>query len=344
MAIADKTFRFIVSAAPTTALGQRIAGMSAGTWATMSPVPSGIVPAICVGGSMGNMIPFCNAGSWNPISRRIEILGQDHGWGNIRHVQYDEATNAFSFVSNIGTSEGHGYDHYEVNPTNGDLYWKNYAYGNGGSIGRKPYGGSWTLNFSTVPTFQQVAGGSCWWTGAFTGVGAQGAFLIYNTQGDGDIAIYNASSGAWLSGINNAAPGVNSYHGVMAYSAVKNCAVYGGANTQTNRAYRLNSDRTITNMPNTPSGCSIGIYAGCLACDPVTGNFLVLSGGNLFELNPTGAGTWSQLTGSRVPPAGVNNPSAGANVLWVELPDHGALATISASGGGSAAMHLYKHA
>lgn len=323
------------------ALADAVRNMAPGSWAAMSPAPSNLGSTLGQGGSMGNMIPYCNAGSWNPVSKCIEILGQDHGWGNMRHVQFDEATNAFNFVGNIGTSEGHGYDHYEVNPFNGDLYYKPYFYGTGGSLWRKANGsGSWARNVSTVPTWQQVALGSCWWKGSLTGGGTQGAFLIFNCQ-YGNVVGYNPVSGTWF---DQSGPSISStYHSVMAYSAVKNVAVFGGGNGMTRRVWRMNSSRTIVELANAPSNCGVGIYAGGLCCDPVTGNFLVLSGGNLFQLNPDGSGTWTQQTGSRVPPGAVNNPAAGQNIIMCELPEHGAIAVVSMNGD-SGNMYLYRHA
>ena len=105
----------------------------------------------------------------------------------------------------------------------------------------------------------------------------------------------------------------------------------------------MNSDRTLVELASAPANCLVGIYRGGLVCDPVTGNFLVLSGGALFELNPTGSGTWRQMTGSRIPPAAVNDPAATENSIMSELPDHGAVAVISMNGT-SGNMYLYKHA
>jgi hypothetical protein len=313
--------------------------MSPGTWKAMAP--ANISSTLGQGTSTGNMIPYCNAGSWNPVSKRIEILGQDHGWGNMRHVQYDEASNAFLFAGNIGTDSGHGYDHYEVNPFTGDLFYKPYQYGTGGSIWRRSNSsGAWNRGLSTVPTFQQVALGTCWWKGPLTGGGAQGAFLIYSSA-FGNVVGYNPVSNTWF---DQAGPPISdTYHSVMAYSESKNVAVFGGGNAMPRRLWRMDSSRNIVELSAPPSGCSIGIYKGGLCCDPATGNFLVLSGGNLFQLDASGSGTWTQLTGSRVPPSEVNNPTATENMIMCELPDHGAIAVISMNVN-SGNMYLYRHA
>jgi hypothetical protein len=338
MAYADKTLRFVV--APTSALAGVASGMSAGTWAQMTPVPSNMNSTILVGSVTGNMIPYCNSATWNPFSKRVHILGEDHNWGTMREVVYDVASNSFSFVGDFAPGIGHGYDHYEVNPFNGDLYYKAYHYGTGGQLWRKPYGGSWNSSFQTIPAFQQVALGCCWWSGTLTGGGTQGAFLIYNQQ-DGNVLGYNPVGNTWFT---QAAAPAGQYHGVMAYSPTKNVAVFGGGNGMERRIWKMTSTRTVTELTSTPTGCQIGIYAGGLVCDPVTGDFLVLSGGYIWLLNPDGSGTWTQQTGSRIPPAAVNDPLANENMMILPFPEHGVIGVLSANGSSSTNLYLYKHA
>jgi len=313
--------------------------MSAGTWAELTGV-SGQTAVLWPGGA-DTMIVYCNAGTWNPISKRIEVIAQYHGWGNMRYVRYDAATNAWSFVNNIGTADGHGYDHYEVNPTNGDIYYRAYGYGTGQRIWRFQYGGpSWDNNLSTIPIHLQVATGTCWWTGSMTPAhGGQGIFLIC----DGDfnnVAGYDPVGDSWFTSSGPSLSG-SGYHTVMAYSPIHNCAVWGGGSGAPRQAWRVNSDRTITGLTSCPANCSIGIYKGLFSCDPVSGNFLCLSGGNLFELDPTGSGTWTQLTGSRVPPAVFG--SSGYHMIACEIPEHGVTAYIRQATD-TGWFYLYKHA
>lgn len=324
------------------ALATAVRAMPARSWARMSPAPASLGSVLGVGEHNGDMLAYMNQGAWNPIAKAIEIIGQDHGWGNMRHVRYDEATNSFVFVGNIGTPEGHGYDHTEVNPFNGDIYYKAYTYGTGGKLWRKPFGGGWDSQFQTVPIHQQVGIGCCWWKGPMSPkIGAQGAFML--ADGDfGAIAGYDPVANSWFT-ITSVPPVSAGYHGVMAYSAVHNCAVWGGGNAQPRRVFRVNANRTVSELASAPGNCELGIYAGGLCCDPTSGNFLVLSGGNLFELNPTGGGTWTQLSGSSVPPSEVNDPASTEDMIMCELPDHGVIAVISMSGS-AGNMYLYRHA
>ena len=130
----------------------------------------------------------------------------------------------------------------------------------------------------------------------------------------------------------------------MAYSAVKNVAVYGGGDAAYKKLWRLNSNGTFLQMPLAPGNAYVGVRFGLVVADPVGGNFLVLSGGQLWELNPDGAGTWTQQTGSRAPPAGVGNPAAPHPMICVQLPKHGVVAYIKQTSQSGGTFYLYKHA
>jgi hypothetical protein len=131
----------------------------------------------------------------------------------------------------------------------------------------------------------------------------------------------------------------------MEYSSGKNVAVYGGGNVAPNKLWRLNSDGSFTVMTDVPAGKAVGIQNGLLVNEPVSGNFLVLSAGQLWELNPSGSGTWTQQTGSRTPPNGVGipGPSNPQAVIVSAIPDYGVVAYITQPGQTGATFFLYKH-
>jgi len=317
-----------------------------------------------VGPTSGSMIHYCNQMPWNPVRRAIEIVAMDHNAGMQRYARYNELTNAFELVQaddGAGSATRHGYGHTTVNPYNGDLYHRlaEYDYEGSGPLVRKwaQGGSSWTaLARPTKLFYMQNAIGSCWWSGSFTGAGAQGCLLLYNSgdsalggsANDGGIYAYNPLTNSWFWSSRGMSPfygtAGNSYHSVMAYSATRNVAVYGGGNDNPTKIWRLNADRSVTAMPNTPSGCALGVQQGILCEDPVTGNFLVLSQGNLWELNPTGSGSWTKLSGSRVPPSGVGNPAAPEGVTCTPIPDYGVVAYTTQSSRSGGTLFLYKHA
>ena len=70
----------------------------------------------------------------------------------------------------------------------------------------------------------------------------------------------------------------------------------------------------------------------------------MLSQGSLFELNPSGSGTWTKLSGSRVPPSAVGNPTAPHGVTCTPIKDYGVTAYITQTGRSGGTFYLYKHA
>ena len=346
------------SAAPpplgNTALGNLARSMAPGTWAQLTAANQDAV--LGVGNVSGTMIHFCNSMPWNPFSKVIEIIGMDHNWGMQRHVRYDVKTNQFILVAaddGLGTQVQHGYDHNTVNPFTGDLYHRFYS-GFTGTISsfKKVLGGSSFVALPGVSASEQVAIGATWWSGSFVGGGSQGSFMIFNSgnalgnANDGQILAYNPLTNAWFFSKEAMAPFYGSgetYHSVMEYSSAKNVAVYGGGNVAPNKLWRLDSDGSFIAMPDVPPGKAVGIQNGLLVNDPVSGNFLLLSAGELWELNPSGSGTWTQQTGLRVPPGAVGVPGNLDAVIASSISDYGVVAFITQPGHTGATFFLYKH-
>jgi hypothetical protein len=340
-----------------TALGTLAGSMAPGTWAQLNGIPNQDA-ILGVGNVSGTMIHFSNSMPWNPFSKVIEIIGMDHNWGMQRHVRYDVKTNQFILVAaddGLGTQVQHGYDHNTVNPFTGDLYHRFYS-GFTGTISsfKKVLGGSSFVALPGVSASDQVAIGATWWSGPFVGGGAQGSFMIFNSgnalgnANDGQILAYNPLSNTWFYNQQGKAPFYGSgstYHSLIEYSSIKNVAVYGGGNVAPNRLWRLNSDGSFLAMPNVPAGKGVGIQQGLLVNEPVSGNFLLLSAGELWELNPSGSGTWTQQTGSRVPPGAVGVPGPGTPeaVIVSSISDYGVVAFITQPGHTGATFFLYKH-
>ncbi|HXJ51015.1 MAG TPA: hypothetical protein VNH16_06450 [Burkholderiales bacterium] len=328
--------------------------MAPGTWAQLTAANQDAV--LGVGDVSGTMIHFCNSMPWNPFSKVIEIVGMDHNWQMQRHVRYDEASNSFIVVAaddGLGTQVQHGYDHNTVNPFTGDLYHRFYS-GFTGTISsfKKVLGGSSFVALPGVSASEQVAIGATWWSGSFVGGGSQGSFMIFNSgnalgnANDGQILAYNPLTNAWFFSKEAMAPFYGSgetYHSVMEYSSAKNVAVYGGGNVAPNKLWRLDSDGSFIAMPDVPPGKAVGIQNGLLVNDPVSGNFLLLSAGELWELNPSGSGTWTQQTGLRVPPGAVGVPGNLDAVIASSISDYGVVAFITQPGHTGATFFLYKH-
>jgi hypothetical protein len=339
-----------------TALGDLASSMAPGTWVQLNAANQDAV--LGVGNVSGTMIHFSNSMPWNPFSKVIEIVGMDHDWGVQRHVRYDVRTNQFILVAaddGLGTQTQHGYDHNTVNPYTGDLYHRLFG-GFTGTISsfKKVLGGASFEALPGVSATEQVAIGATWWSGPFVGGGSQGSFMIFNSgnatgsPNDGQILAYNPLANTWFFNKEAMAPNYGSgstYHSVIEYSAIKNVAVYGGGNVAPERLWRLNSDGSFLAMPNVPPGKGVGIQQGLLVNDPVSGNFLLLSAGELWELNPSGSGTWTQQTGTRTPPGavGIPGPTNPEAVIASSISDYGVVVFITQPGPTGATFFLYKH-
>lgn len=364
MRLVSTPTKITINAPGTTALGMLAASMAPGTWKKLD---AGAQDAMLgVGPTSGSVLHYCNSMPWNPFRKCIEIVAMDHNAGMQRYVRYDEASNSFVLVradDGNGTATRHGYDHNAVNPHTGDLYHRPALYGyESPTLYARKWGiGADATGFVDTPGtnilfYGQNAIGACYWSGAFAGAGSQGALLLYNSGDsavggsaqDGGIYAFDPLTSTWFWTSRGMSPfygtGGSSYHSIIEYSAVKNVAVYGGGNDNPTKLWRLNSDRSFTAMPDTPSTVTVGIQQGVLCDDPVSGNYLLLSHGQLWELNPSGAGTWTQQTGSRSPPDGVGDPSAPHGVVCVSIPDHGVIAYITQTGASGGTFYLYKHA
>lgn len=342
-----------------TALAQLAAAMPPGSWAPLVVADQDTV--LGVGNVSGSMIHYSNSMPWNAWSRKIEILAEDHNWGAVRYAQYDELANRFILVTadaGLGTNTQHGYDHNSLNPSTGDYYYRPAWIGDPHIVVKKKLLGAATTftDLPLLPTnYEQIAIASTWWSGAFLGAGSQGCLMIFNSGDafgnalDGQVAAYDPLSDRWFYDQHGMAPlfGSNgsTYHSVMEYSAPHNVAVYGGGNAQPSRLWRLSSDASFQEMPEVPAGKAVGVQRGNLVADPVSGNFLLLSAGELWELDPSGSGSWTAQTGARVPPpeVGVPGPSNPEGVISSAITDYGVVVYVTQSSRTGGTFYVYKH-
>lgn len=352
-----------VASGGSSALAVAAAGLAAGHWVEF--VPNGITTLSSAGsaypggggGVGGNAIPYSNKACWDATNKAIRYCGCDHHGGNpaygLFEMQYLDSNNTWSIVGMVGTAgniQFHGYDHVAMRPDTATLY--NHLPG-GGSATTKEWtrtepGGSWTL--VTGPSvYQQTSAGADWWTGTLSGSQSMGALVVW-LLGLGDLMIYDPGLNSWQD-VNVTVSGDNLYHGILVYSPIYNCAIFGGGNSTPRGLWRLNSDRTVTQLANAP--IDVGIQRSNVVCDPVSGKFLFWgAGGSFYEMVPTGSGTFTALTGTRIPPSaglhGVSDPSTGGGapdaLISCPIPDYGVIAYMSASGASYANMFLYKHA
>lgn len=370
-------------------LGAVAAAMSPGSWqqVTFSGIAANMLATFHISTDTvsGSMINDSYYFAWDPFNKRIVYVGQDHYNisppshipGNTqRHCWFDDASGLFVVGTNDTTVKDdtqtpeHGFGHSAVNPHNGHVFiYTGYNHDNA----HVPL---WECNpgvsaaFSLAATASsidaQVSIACCWWDGAFTGrtLGSQGAFMLFNSGacagvGTGELLIYDPTVPGFLTTITGftGSEYTSDDNCVMAYSKVKNCALFGGGHSNIGVTpnnvvcYRLNSDGTVTRMPNCPASSGMGAHNGVIAADPVGGNFLLFNDTEVWELNPTGSGTWTQQTGGKAMPAGFQGHYAVPGSLSVDasggapttVTDYGVIAHTIMPHQSTQSMWLYKH-
>jgi hypothetical protein len=104
-------------------------------------------------------------------------------------------------------------------------------------------------------------------------------------------------------------------------------------------------------MPDVPAGRNFNVGHGYVEADKGTGNFLHLWGSELWELNPDGAGSWSQISTavpSALTPTG-ESAAGGQSSLICAIPPHNGLVNnlimfIKQDASADAACFLYRRA
>jgi hypothetical protein len=265
------------------------------------------------------------------------------------HVMYTESTDTWALQTSTGSGSGHGLDHLVCDPVNGDLYFAGY---NNGPLWKKPYGQPWNLSFASFPHGSNITYGVEFWTGSLTGItGDRGAVMIWDCGYFGQMWGWDVEDTGWrvddASLPQLAPPG---YNGVAAYNQNSNVMIYGGGNSNDQKIARYNSNATPTTLTDLPAGAKLGIYRGFPVADPASGKFMLFTGDSVlrvWDIDPTGSGTYTQMTDSRwIPPGDVHNAAGATNATCnvVLLRNYGVVWVISNdSNGNLQSAYLYRH-
>ena len=93
-------------------------------------------------------------------------------------------------------------------------------------------------------------------------------------------------------------------------------------------------------MPRAPR--SVALLSSVWTVDPVSGNFLVYgNSGPMYELNPTGSGSWTQVTATSVP-SDLTDIDNDAHMV-TPVSTYGVVMHVRTQPA-SAKVYLYKHA
>ncbi|HEY2923210.1 MAG TPA: fibronectin type III domain-containing protein, partial [Candidatus Binatia bacterium] len=305
-----------------TALGDLAASMKPGQWAKLNA--TGQMPG---GNSIfnisgGNILEYGGKGVWDSQNKQFRYAGTSHhGRFDYKLVYFDEATNSWNIWNdNCGQTgdpgslggticdhwrnSAHSYDH-QTGDGKSNYYVRQGAIVSKYNILTNP----WTTFPSVSNLMQTYIANSLIF---FPDYGSDGSLIMWD--GDWGVVRWDFANPAWTKIAQGSGGGyeplptltyAGSIHGVTAYSAAKKVIVRcggnpGNAGTGGNICYKLDVSGKFTKLTDFPGNSGIGTFGnwqGHLIPDPATGNFLVITGtGQFWQLNPDGAGTWTQLT------------------------------------------------
>jgi hypothetical protein len=158
----------------------------------------------------------------------------------------------------------------------------------------------------------------------------KGLFHVYE-QG-APLSLFSLETKTWQR--MSPSPAMGAYHNLAEYSRVHNIMLFGGGNYGERLLYKMDASGAVTKIAEPP--VDVGINKALLTADPVTGDFLVLSGENssdslyVYHVNTD---VWETLG----PNPGINN----AFCVVAQISTYGVICFLSNS---SWPVLLYKYA
>lgn len=313
---------WVVFAAPSvfaTALGDLANSMTPGQWKQLSTI--GFNNSLLVSPNGHHILQYTSNMHWDPINKRVLYLGAGH-MSPFRFIQYTESTNTWTELT-PPTSEGiHSYDHNALDPRDG-AYYHRVA---GSNTVRKYSGGSWSVIPSMSVSYQNIA------DGLEVDVARNGLYFYTGTPGE--LWFFNLATSSW-SLVGSFATG-NQYHNFVEYSAFHQIAIFGGGNGSS-QVYRVLANGSVSPGANAPF--ELAISTSVVTSDPVTGDFLAISGSGAFYSYSPITNVW---TAKATPPASIR-PSDINGVTGTAISAYG-VTMFTRYNGDASEVWLYKNA
>ncbi|MCE9530564.1 MAG: hypothetical protein K8T89_05455 [Planctomycetes bacterium] len=254
---------------------------------------------------------------WNPVTKQVMFIGQDHLKPPPRFIIYDAGKNAWKAMPTPKWAEPlkwfHAYENNAIDPATGRFFHHPSA----SLIVHQfdPVKDEWT----TLPELSKAP------TGHGTALEffpeRKGLVRVLN----GSVHFYDETTKAW-SLLKDKLP-MGPYHNVAAYSAKHKCVFFGGGNDSKN-LYKLDADGKITPLREAPA--IFGIGRAIITCDPVSGNFLIFASDDRVHRYDPVADSWNEVkTESPLAQKGTSH-----RILAIPIAEHGVIMFVTAPGKG----------
>lgn len=347
------------SGGSSTILQTAAEGMSSGQWLQMTGgnLPSGLdlftdLGGAASGGSSGFCVAYCEKFARDSTNKKFYFVGSDHftipnpANAHTLFLQYDEATNAWSFVANApwGVSPGasatptHG---YAGSTFDGTKFWHHPPYGTsihdwtGSSFG--------TASLSGALSYTAATGCAEWFP-------ERSRIMISQLENgtDATLAEFNTSTRTASSLVDHTTGTITGFGGYSVsinYSSVRSRVFFGGGNGS-NRIWSVNSSGTVTRHDDCPVNFGPGgPNSSHMFINPSNGNPIVYSSSTTWrELNidATAGSQWSSKGGT-VSLLSVNTYDGSAYGTMAAPTEYGVVVFIkNYSPSAAAQMWLYK--
>ncbi len=258
-----------------TAMGDLAASMQPGTWAELVTNNIGVLNQ---SGTDGNIIPYAADAAWDPNSRKLLYVGNDHIDSVVsqadRFVLYNADTNSWQNMSPPPWSApgvtDHGYYQHGINTATGLMYRR------GGKSSNVFYTYNIANNtWTALPPNNLIDNSAACCAGVdyFPELGG----LVFAQGGDvggGRLFLFNETAQRWSTIAQNLSPMTGGTFTLGSYNPVYKVMVFGTSGA----FYKVDSSGNVARLSNAPITFYDGTgYLSIVTVDPLSGQYLVLT-------------------------------------------------------------------
>lgn len=328
---------FTTVPAQTSALATLAESMNPGDWAQLTTINLPETLGYATGSyATGHDLSYADYLKWDSAGKKLMYLGADHyhnpsPWV-IHFSVYDEPTNTWSryaqqdWMTNFG-SRSHGYDQGAFDPSRRQFYAGLYA---STKIYRYDMA---TDSWSELPIIPPVSYNGWEEVFAMDWFPERDSLLVFNRE---KVFEYSPTTNSWSTLAT--LPTIQGYNVKMEYSPVYGEMFLGSGTLGPLVLYKLNSAGVATRMADAPADFSIKDDSNNLTADPVTGDLILRTRGNVLYQYDVSADSWSMLDdGTGLPPR-TGYTTAGA------IDTYGVIIYVTMTTRTAGYVWLYKHA